>query len=378
MSDDETAARRRLSAAETVVVKVGTNALSNADDTLDAGRVASLAGELADLRDAGRRVVLVTSGAVGAGLDVLGLSARPDDLPRLQAAAAAGQARLIGIYDEAFRRRGTHAAQVLVTGNDFKQRSRYLNVRNTLRALFGFGVVPVVNENDTVSVDEIRFGDNDRLAALVAGQQDNAALVLLTAVEGVLDGPPGGRDSRRVPYAADVDAVRGHASTVRSSRGSGGMHAKLEAVRQAAEAGVAVAIADGRRVGVLGDLFAGGDVGTMFPPAETAISSWKRWIAHAGRPAGTLRVDAGAERAVREGGKSLLAVGVVSVDGTYERGDVVRICSASGDEFARGLTNYPSDDSVRIAGLNGEAIVVELGERPYRELVHRDNLVLNP
>ena len=375
LSEEQT--RRRLAEAPTLVVKVGTNALSRADDSLNVDRVRSLANELADLRDAGRRVVLVSSGAVGAGMDVLGLSKRPVDLPRLQASAAAGQAKLIGLYDEALQKRGTHAAQILVTGNDFKQRARYLNARNTLHALFDFGVIPIVNENDSVSVAEIRFGDNDRLAALVAGLFDNAAVIVLTAVEGLLDGPPDEPTSRRVPFVSNVDqTARGHATDVRSSRGSGGMTAKLDAVRTAAETGAAVAIADGREAGVLSRVAAGEDVGTAFAPAGTSLPAWKRWIAHAAAEGGTLTLDDGAAAAVANDGRSLLPVGGTNVTGSFQPGDLVRLTTPDGREVGRGLTNYSSEDARRIAGRSSDQLAEAVGDRPYLEMVHRDNLVL--
>ena len=365
---DEAAARRRLADAATLVVKVGTNALSRPDDTLDVDRVRALAGELSDLRVGGRRVVLVSSGAVGAGIGLLGLSSRPADLPRLQAAAAAGQAKLIGLYDEALNARGLHAAQLLLTGNDFKQRKRYLNVRHTLSALLSMDVVPVVNENDTVSVDEIRFGDNDRLAALVAGLFDDAALVILTAVEGLMSGTDAGAERVRFVASPD-DPAMGFARDDRSSLGSGGMAAKLRAVRSAVEAGVPVAIADGRTPGKTGRLIAGEDVGTAFAPAAVAMPAWKRWLAHAAATGGELFLDAGAVWAVVDGGRSLLPVGVTRVRGDFDRGDIVVLRDPDCREVARGLTNYAAADAARLAA--GDAI-----ERPYESLVHRNNLVV--
>lgn len=371
---DEAATRRMIADARSVVVKVGTNALTTAGDRLDGDRVRSLAGEIAALRSDRRRIVLVSSGAVGAGMDVLNLPQRPTDLPRLQASAAAGQARLISLYEAALRDHGTHAAQILLTGNDFKQRPRYLNVRNTIDALFTLGVVPIVNENDTVSVAEIRFGDNDRLATLVAGLLDDVSLVVLTAVEGLLDGPPGAADSRRVSYVPNATSVGGVVAEERSSLGSGGMGAKLRAVSAACDAGVPTAIIDGRRPGSLADLFAGLDVGTAFAPERATMPAWKRWIAQAAGEGGTLTLDEGATRAVREGGRSLLPVGVRRVSGTFERGDVVRLETIGGELIGRGLTNYDSDHAARLAGTKSDA--VDGPDRPYLEIVHRNNLVL--
>ena len=240
--------RQKLVDARTIVIKVGTNALSRADDSLDVDRIEHLADQIAELLSNGRRVVMVSSGAVGAGMGVLGLKERPKALPQLQASAATGQAKLIGLYDRALRRHESHAAQLLLTANDFKHRNRYLNVRNTLLALLDLGVVPIVNENDTVSIAGICVGDNDRLASLVAGLLEDPVLVVLTVADGLLDGPPTEEASQRIPLVEELnESVLANADDTKSSRGTGGMRSKLESILVAVSAGIDCVIADGRQ-----------------------------------------------------------------------------------------------------------------------------------
>lgn len=366
-------ARKTLRDARTIVVKVGTNVLSNDDDTLNVDRIEALADQIAVLREQGRRVVVVSSGAVGAGMGVLGLKSRPRLLPQLQASAATGQAKLIGLYDRALRRHETHAAQLLLTANDFKQRNRYLNVRNTLLALLELGVVPIVNENDTVSIAGICVGDNDRLAALVAGLLEDPVLLVLTVADGLLDGPPANSESRRIPVVEQLDAtVMSNADDTRSSRGTGGMRSKLEAIASAVEAGISTVIADGRRANVVSEVFSGDDIGTLFIGDATGLPAWKRWIAHAANPSGSLHLDDGAVEAIVAKGRSLLPIGVSRIDGSFDRGDVVRLCDRSGVEIARGLVNYRAHDVEERLGKPTS----EIGEPFDQALVHRNNLVV--
>lgn len=366
-------ARVVLRSSQTIVVKVGTNVLSNEDDTLNVGRISSLVQQIAALRAEGRRVVLVSSGAVGSGMGVLGLKTRPKALAQLQAAAAAGQAKLIGFYDRALSQHNSHAAQLLLTANDFKHRNRYLNVRNTLLALLDLGVVPIVNENDTVSIAGICLGDNDRLAALVAGLLEDASLLVLTVANGLLDGPPSAPESRRIPVVETLDqSVLDKADDTRSSRGTGGMRSKLGAILSAVEAGIPTVIADGRQENIITDVFAGQDVGTLFVGAEVGLPAWKRWIAHSPNPAGVLNIDDGAVKAIVADGRSLLPIGVHSIGGTFERGDIVRICDSSGQEVARGLTNYAAGEAVARIGKPSD----ELGVAD-QAFVHRNNMVIS-
>ncbi len=363
--------------AKTLVVKVGTNVLSTDDDQLDAERIASLAEQVRAICDSGRKLVLVSSGAIGAGMGLLGLKERPKDLPHLQAAAATGQAHLIHIYDKAFRPHGYHAAQLLLTANDFKNRARYLNVRNTLRTLSEYKTIPVVNENDTVSTDEIKLGDNDRLAAMVAGLIQADLLIVLSVVDGLLTGDPSNPTSRRLPLVERFDdELLNLVGASKSSRGTGGMKTKLEAVHTATAVGVNVMIANGKRSNVLSDILKGDDIGTLFLGEGDGLSAWKRWIGYTMPPKGRFVLDDGARRAVEQLGKSLLAAGIVRIEGDFAKGEVVALVDQQGNEFARGLSNYDAQAALAIAGKRTDEIAKTIGFMPYDEVIHRDNLVV--
>ena len=366
--------REVIETAETLVVKVGTNVISRPDATLDVDRIATLVEAVVRIRETGRKVVIVSSGAVGAGIDVLDLGARPEDLPHLQAAAAAGQARLIHHYDDCLGRHGSHAAQLLLTAEDFTERGRYLNVRNTLNTLFEYGAVPIVNENDTVSVDEIGFGDNDRLAALVTNLLSAPLLVLLTVVDGLLASPDDDEPLRLVENWDDglFDLVQDE----RSHGGRGGMRGKLEAIKSVTAVGESVIVANGTRIDVLDDVLAGREVGPLFLAHGATIPAWKRWIGYAAKPQGNMTLDAGACRALLESGGSLLPIGVTGVEGSFLHGDVVSLVDPQGREFARGLANYDARDARQIAGRQSDEISGQLGSLPYADIVHRDNLVI--
>lgn len=363
--------------ARTWVVKVGTNVLAAADGALDHGRVDSLAEQISAVVATGRRVALVSSGAVGAGVGQLGLSRRPDNLPQVQAAAAVGQAFLIRAYDECFHRHGRKAAQVLLTHGDFDDRQRYLNVRNTLLALFDYNAVPIINENDTISVDELKFGDNDRLAAMVANLLQAPLLVILSVVDGLYRGNFESETEReRVDTVSEIDdATFGLARTTRSALGTGGMRSKLQAARLVTSAGGSVIIASGRTDGVLQRVLGGETVGTLFLASGPEQTARRRWIGLTARPRGQLVVDDGARRALERSQKSLLAIGMVAVAGSFEKGDVVAVVDREGAEFARGLVNYAANDARRIVGMRNEEVRACLGT-VYDEVVHRDNLVL--
>jgi glutamate 5-kinase len=371
--------RRRdiLARARTLVVKVGTNVLSAADDTLDGERIHSLAEQIHGVCQSGRKLVLVSSGAIGAGMGLLGLKARPKDLPHLQAAAATGQAHLIHLYDKTLRTHGYHAAQLLLTANDFKNRDRYLNVRNTLLTLSEFPTIPIVNENDTVSIEEIKLGDNDRLAAMVANLLPADLLIILSVVDGLLTGAPHLPDSRRIPLVEKYDdELLKLVAAGTSSRGVGGMRTKLDAVRTATAVGTDVIIADGKRANVLRDILAGEDIGTLFVAEQDAMPAWKRWIGFTLPPKGRLVLDDGARHAIAEKGRSLLAIGIRAVEGHFAKGEVVSLVDLRGEEFARGLTNYDADTARMVAGKRTEDIAKALGAAPYDEVIHRDNLVV--
>jgi len=359
----------------TAVVKVGTNVLADSTGRLDRARIQSLADQLIRVRSAGWRVVLVSSGAIGAGVGQLGLRARPTDLPHLQACAAVGQTALMRLYQEALAPHGVLPAQILLTAGDLESRSRYLNVRNTILTLFDYQSLPVINENDTVSVAEIKFGDNDHLAALVANLMQAPLLVLLTNVDGLYTADPRSDPAAAlVPTVENIDAVVEMAGVTKSALGTGGMKSKLKAARVATAAGGAVVMANGSRDGILDAVFAGEPVGTLFL-SQGSLSARQRWVGFTVRPRGVITVDDGAKRAVLELGRSLLPVGVRGVSGEFGKGDVVSICDTAGNEFARGLSNYAATDAARIAGRNTEQLAALLGTLLYPELVHRDNLV---
>lgn len=369
--------KRIIAHAQTLVVKVGTSVLSKEDDTLDDDRLAALAAQLHLVRQTGRKVVLVSSGAIGAGIGLLGLDKRPDDLPHLQAAAAVGQAHLIRRYDDCLKKHGYHAAQLLLTANDFKHRARYLNVRNTLSTLFEYNAVPIVNENDTVSIEEIRFGDNDRLAALVSHLLEDPLLVILSIIDGVYDGDPRDPASKVISLIEEWDeSLRGLATTDRSKRGTGGMQTKLEAARTATAVGVNLIVASGRNPHVLEQILSGEEVGTLFLARGESIPAWKRWIGYSPSPRGCFVLDDGARKAIEQSGKSLLAIGIKEVRGEFSKGEVVALVDLAGVEFARGLTNYNAHHARQIAGKRTHAIQELLGTIPYGEVIHRDNLVV--
>ncbi|MCL6504713.1 MAG: glutamate 5-kinase [Pirellulales bacterium] len=365
--------------ADTIVVKVGTRVLTGADGKLDEGRIASLTADISALMQAGRKVALVSSGAVGSGMGLLGLTERPRDLAHLQAVAAVGQASLVQAYDRALRAFGRHAAQILLTAEDLNDRTRYLNVRNTILALFEYGAVPVINENDTVSVEELQttFGDNDRLAALVTNLIRAPLLVLLSDVEGLYDDDPASPAARVVHTVTRLDeSVFSLVRDRRTGLSKGGMASKLNAARMATLSGENVIIASGRQPDVLRRILAGEVVGTLVVAQGASVPSWKRWIGFAAQPRGTLLLDEGACRALVAQGRSLLAIGIMEVRGEFQKGDVVALCDVQGKELARGLTNYAAAEVRRIRGLKTDQIAQVLGHCPYHEVVHRDNMAI--
>lgn len=364
--------------AHTVVVKVGTNVLTSEDGTLDPARLQALSDQVSRQMRAGRKVVLVSSGAVGAGVGRLKLKKRPSDLRQLQACAAIGQSFLMRAYQECLALHGLNAGQILLTAGDFDSRTRYLNARNTILTLFEWGVLPIINENDTISVAEIRFGDNDHLAAMVTNLLQAPLLILLTVVDGLYASDPRSDPAaKKIDTVASIDAqVMSMAGSSQSTLGTGGMRSKLRAARLATAAGESVIMANGTQPGILDAIFAAEPVGTMFLPHGGTVPAWKRWLGYTARPKGKLIVDAGAHAAVQNKGRSLLAIGIVRVQGDFNKGDVVALCDADGHEFARGLCNYSSEDAQKIAGLRSEKIGEVLGAVPYEEVVHRDNLVV--
>lgn len=363
------------------VVKVGSRVLTDQQGRLDRPQIARLAKQLAGLRGLGKQVVLVSSGAVASGVGRLGLPSRPKDLATLQAVAAVGQAALIQAYEEEFSSHGTHAAQVLLTAEDLDDRARYLNVRNTLSRLLELQTVPVINENDTVAVDELKttFGDNDRLAAMVASLFPESLLVILSDVRGLYDRDPIDPAAQVLPVVPRIDeAVEGLVRDRATGVSKGGMASKLAAARFVTQSGDPACIAWGRQEDVLLRLARGEMEGTVFLPHPKGLSSRKRWIGFSVQCAGTLRLDAGAAHAVRSKGSSLLPVGVVEVIGEFRKGDAVSMVGPDGREVARGLVNYDAQEVRKIAGLQSDRIAERLGHCPYEELVHRDQLTPAP
>jgi glutamate 5-kinase len=362
--------REALSAARRIVVKIGSRLLAESP----ASRPAVIADQVVELRRRGVEVVIVSSGAIALGVRRLRLAGRPTELPGLQAAAAVGQSRLMQHWEHAFAAHDIAIGQVLVTHDDLGDRRRFLSARLTLRALLDHGVVPIINENDTVATDEIKFGDNDQLAALVCNLVSADALAILTDVEGVRDAT-----GVRIPIVHDIDreaAPVAGAST--SGVGSGGMASKVGSARIVTRTGIPAVVAPGREPDVLVRVFGGADVGTLFvPPRGTGVlSARKHWIAYGAKPAGRLVVDDGAARALRDAGKSLLPAGITAVDGEFELGDTVSVVTAAGTELARGLVAYPADDLRKISGLQSAGIEARLGYKSIDEAIHRDDLVI--
>jgi len=363
-----------LGAARNVVIKLGTQLLSGDDDALDLRYLRDLARQVRSLRDAGRTVTLVVSGAIGEGCRALALKQRPRDVAALQAAAAVGQPRLMRHLHDAFSRQGLTVAQLLLTRGDFDDRIRFLNIRNCVVELHEAGCVPVINENDTVAVDEIealRLGENDILAAMICNALRADALVLLSVVDGLQD-----NRGRRIDRVDAIDDAAHYVQAHRSALGKGGMKTKLEAAGIATAAGEVTVIAHGRDRNILPRLFAGEAVGTIFAPVPRKLDSRRRWIGMTRRPTGKIVVDHGAAEALRRRGKSLLAIGIVAVHGRFRRGEVVRACDPDGAEVGRGLTNYSHTELAKIQGCRSSQFARLLGHPGHAEVIHRDNFVL--
>ena len=357
--------------ARKIVVKIGTSSICHETGGLNAPAIAGLAAQVAGLLRRGVSVTLVASGAIGAGRAELGLERRPTALAQLQAVAAVGQGQLMRAFHDAFAALDVRVAQVLLTRDDFEDRGRYLNIRNTLGALAKLGALPIINENDTVAVDEIRYGDNDMLAALLANMLRADLLVFLTTSEGLL------ADGRPLDVVQELDErVLALASAERSRLGSGGMKSKLAAAALVVRAGEAAVIASAAQERVLERLLAGEKVGTVFVPALRKMTSRRRWIGQASRPAGRVLVDDGAAAALREKGRSLLPSGVLGVMGTFEKGATVSIIDRAGRQVARGLASYSSRQIDLIKGLRTSQIAKALGGEGPDEIIHRNNMTL--
>jgi glutamate 5-kinase len=346
-----------------IVVKVGTGVLTDSQKQPDPGQMEQLVSQIAEQHKAGKEMVLVSSGAVGAGMGAFGYSRRPNDLAELQACAAVGQSRLMATYEKLFSAFGLSVAQILLTHEDLEHHERHLNARNTLVTLLRHGVIPIINENDVVSFTELKFGDNDKLSALVASLLPADLLVLLTTVDGVIEnfGKP---NPKTIPFVERIDShLESLAGGTDSATAIGGMASKIQAAKIVVRSGIPLVIASGKKKQALARILAGQDEGTLFVPQTTRLRGRKRWIAFFHHPKGTLFVDAGARKALRENGKSLLPPGIARCEGEFSPGDVVRICDLNGTEFARGISDFSA---------------AEIGARQLKgvEVVHRDNLVI--
>lgn len=371
-------ARPALADAQTWVVKVGSALLTAGGQGLAAGGLAAWCSQIAAAVAAGRRMVLVSSGAVAEGCRRLGLKQRPTAIHALQAAAAVGQSGLIEAYERALGRHGRRSASVLLTHDDLANRERYLNARATLTTLLDLGVVPIVNENDSVATEEIKLGDNDTLAGMVASLLAADVLVLLTDRAGLHQADPARKpDAPLVPQAAAADpALDAMASAGAGSLGRGGMVTKLAAARMAALSGAHTVVADGRERDVLGRLRQGEALGTLLTADVAPLDARKRWIASQLRPRGSLTVDDGAARAIAKQGVSILPAGAVATEGSYRRGDMIRVYDAAGNEIGQGLTNYDAAATRQLLGRNSREIEAVLGYGNEPELIHCDNLVV--
>ena len=367
-----------LEQAKNIVVKIGSSLLTNEGRGLDADAIARWAAQVAELRGLGKRVILVSSGAIAEGMQRLGWTRRPRAMHELQAAAAVGQMGLVQCYESCFRRHNLQTAQVLLTHADMADRQRYLNARSTLRTLLDMGVIPVINENDTVVTDEIKLGDNDTLGALVTNLIEADALVILTDQAGLFDSDPRRNPAARLIEHADAldPKLEALAGGVGSAVAKGGMLTKVLAARRAARSGAHTVIAFGREPDVLVRLARGERIGTLLSAATVPLAARKQWLADHLTVTGRLRLDAGAVKALSRDGKSLLPIGVVDVSGEFVRGELVGCLDPAGREVARGLVNYSSEETRRILRRPSAEIESILGYVDEPELIHRDNLIL--
>lgn len=360
-----------------IVVKVGSNVLSQ-EDGLNLSVVRSISGQISALVDRGLQVIFVSSGAMASGIKKIGLDKRPDQIPQRQAVAAVGQAGLIMEYEKAFARFRKKVAQILLTSEDLTNRMRYLNVRNALSTLLAWGVIPIINENDTVMVEEIKFGDNDHLSAMITLLLDADVLVNLTDIDGLFNKDPRSHaDAELLSTISvinkDIEKIAGE---IPGALGTGGMLSKIKAAKKLRSAGIPMVIANGLKNNILLDLFEGMEAGTYFVPKKEKLASRKCWIGFALRPKGAVVIDDGASTAILDRGKSLLPSGIVQVEGNFPVGSPVAVRKENTDVLAVGLVNYSSDDILKIMGLKTTMIEARLGNKPYDEVIHRDNLTI--
>ena len=365
--------RHNIKNAKRIVIKVGTSVLTSKGFALDRAWLKDFAGQISLLLKQGREIIVVSSGAIAAGMHLLGLKKRPRSLPEQQACAALGQSHLMHIYEIFFKENGFHSAQILLTWEDIRERRRYLNAENTLHTLLSKKAVPVINENDTVSVDEIKFGDNDRLSALVANLVGADVLIMLTDVEGLCMGPKRVCVDEVTTIDADIEEL---ACGTDKECSRGGMKTKLEACKITMNSGIYCIIASGRKKDSLLKIMNGENIGTIFIPRKTRMQAKKRWIAYNAKVQGKLIIDDGAKEALVKKNRSLLACGIKGVEGKFSYGDVIAVLGSDGVEFARGLSNYGSEDLLKIKGLSTKDAEKIITKGFYEEVVHRDNLVI--
>jgi glutamate 5-kinase len=363
--------------ARRVVVKVGSNVLTE-DHGLNLKAIRSISRQICRLIDGGIEIILVSSGAMASGIRKVGLDKRPDEIPKRQAIAAVGQAGLIMEYEKAFARYHKKVAQILLTGDDLNNRQRYLNARNTLCMLLSWQVVPIINENDTVMTEEIQFGDNDNLAAMITLLMDADILVNLTDIDGLYTKDPRtSPDADFIPLVSTIgEDIKKIAGDIPGALGTGGMLSKINAAKKVTAAGIPMAIANGGRPDVLKKLFSGKDVGTFFTPKKKKLKSRKCWIAFTLKPKGVIRIDDGAAEAILNRGKSLLPSGIVGVEGEFSVGAPVEFRKTDDETLGTGLVNYSSTDIRKIMGLKSSQIKNRLGHKPYDDVIHRDNLAV--
>jgi glutamate 5-kinase len=363
--------------ARRVVVKVGSNVLTE-DHGLNLKAIRSISRQICRLIDGGIEIILVSSGAMASGIRKVGLDKRPDEIPKRQAIAAVGQAGLIMEYEKAFARYHKRVAQILLTGDDLNNRKRYLNARNTLCMLLSWQVVPIINENDTVMTEEIQFGDNDNLAAMITLLMDADILVNLTDIDGLYTKDPRtSPDADFIPLVSTIgEDIKKIAGDIPGALGTGGMLSKINAAKKVTAAGIPMIIANGSRPDVLKKLFSGKNVGTFFTPNKKKLKSRKCWIAFTLKPKGVIRIDDGAAEAILNKGKSLLPSGIVGVEGEFSVGAPVEFRKTDDETLGTGLVNYSSTDIRKIMGLKSSQIKNRLGHKPYDDVIHRDNLAV--
>ena len=367
-----------LKTVKRIVIKIGSRVITGDNSGIDRDFLQSLARDVAKFSENGQEIVIVSSGAVAAGSKELGLVGRPKSIPQKQAAAAIGQSRLMQAYETAFSQHRLKVAQILLTRDDLADRQRFLNARATLDTLLSCGVIPIINENDTVVVEEIKFGDNDNLSALVTNLIEAHLLVIMTDIDGFYDSDPRANpDARLIPLVKAVTReVELAAGGTASSVGTGGMATKLAAAKKASQYGVPTTIINGTAPGTLSRALAGEDVGTFFLPAKSSLNRRKHWIAYTLRPKGRIVVDKGAVEVLSRQGRSLLPSGISRVEGGFDRGACVRVCGPEGVEFARGIVDYSHQEIEKILGHKSREIEDILGYRYGDEIIHRDNLVM--